>query len=76
MYAAHNWEGKHECLAADVQMCVKICITEQSKHLKGRLDPPVGDKKCVKRKMITFSSCVVEVSWIPLLVTKSVCNKK
>ena len=30
--------------------------TIKSKHLKGRLDPPVSDEKCVLRKMITFSS--------------------
>ena len=47
-----------------------------SKHLKDRLDPPVSNKKCMQRKMSTLSSCVLEVSWIPMWVKKSVCNEK
>ena len=33
---------------------VGLFMWKKSKHLKGQLDPPVSDEKCVSRKMSTF----------------------
>ena len=38
---------------------------QKDKHLRVQLDPPVSDERCLSRKMITFSSCVKKVSYVP-----------
>ena len=44
MIANMKFPAKHRVLSK----------VKQSKHLKGQLDPPVSDEKCVSRKMSIF----------------------
>ena len=47
------------------QLYSNVIFPDQSKHLKGQLGPYVSDEKCMGRRMSTFSSCVLNVSWYP-----------
>ena len=52
------WYHKIGSWKLDIVLQSLLNLVNQSKHLKGQLDPPVSNEKCVGRKMSTFSSCV------------------
>ena len=52
------WYHKIGSWKLDIVLQSLLNLVNQSKHLKGQLDPPVSNEKCMGRKMSTFSSCV------------------
>ena len=52
------WYHKIGSWKLDIVLQSLLNLVNQSKHLKGQLDPPVSNEKCMGRKMSTFLSCV------------------